>query len=142
MEIRIYDSHGHYRFHLERLKLVLEALEVGIAIGEGWGKDYAHILMPVQVYTLRILTFYDLSVIKKALMGLEYHEEGERFVDFDLYHNKRKINWTFTVLDRELDRKGHSRLFRSELMQALTATQIGEIEKIEKEIMDPHISKK
>ena len=141
VEIRIYDSHGQYRLHLERLKLVLEALEVGIAIGEGWGKDYAHILMPVKVYTLRILTFFDLSVIKKALMGLEYQEEGERFVDLDLYHNKRKFSWTSIAFDKQMDRKDHSRLFRRELMQALTGTQIEEIEKIEKKIMDLHIPK-
>jgi len=138
VEIRIYDSHGIYDLHLERMKLVLEALEIGIVIGGGWGKDYAHILMPVKVYSLRILTFYEPRVIKKALMGLEYHREGERFVDLDLYHNKRKINWTILADERKLDRKAYSRSFREDIVQALTDEQIAQIEKIEKGILHFH----
>ncbi|MBL3539601.1 hypothetical protein [Aminivibrio sp.] len=93
LEIRIYDSWGRYLDHYERLRIVLESLEAGMILGEGWGKDYAHILMAVKIYRVRLFTFLPAPVIKEILMGLEYGADGSRLVDFDLYSGKEKISW-------------------------------------------------
>ncbi|MBP9028095.1 MAG: hypothetical protein KBF46_02515, partial [Aminivibrio sp.] len=93
LEIRIYDSWGRYLDHYERLRIVLESLEAGMILGEGWGKDYAHILMAVKIYRLRLFTFLPVPAIKEILMGLEYGADGSRLVDFDLYSGKEKISW-------------------------------------------------
>ncbi len=135
VEIRIYDSYSRYMLHCRRLRLFLEACEMGLTIGEGWGKDYAHILMPLRVYTMKILTFYPPKVLKRALMGLEYSEEGERFVDFDLYFNRRKIGWTELTADRKKNREGNSMDFRKSVMDNLTDLQKQEILSIEKDIL-------
>ncbi|MPL95957.1 hypothetical protein SDC9_42131 [bioreactor metagenome] len=93
LEIRIYDSWGRYLDHYERLRIVLESLEAGMILGEGWGKDFAHILMAVKIYRLRLFTFLPPSTIKEILIGLEYGADGSRLVDFDLYSGKEKISW-------------------------------------------------
>lgn len=134
VEIRIYDSYGRYHLHCERLRLFLEACEMGLTIGEGWGKDYAHILMPLQVYTMKILTFYDLHVLKKALMALEYTEEGDRFVDFDLYSQKKKVGWTELSEDKNRNRQQHAMKFRTDVMATLSDPLKKEIHDLEKEI--------
>lgn len=93
LEIRIYDSWGGYIEHCKRLRVVLESLEAGMILGEGWGKDFAHILMAVRVYRLRLFTFFAPKEIKGILMGLEYAADGTRLVDLDLYAGKEKISW-------------------------------------------------
>jgi hypothetical protein len=135
VEIRIYDTYNRYQLHSKRLRLFLEAFEMGITVGEGWGKDYAHVLMPLQVFTMRILTFYKPVALKRALMGLEYSGEGNRFVDFDLYSNKRKIGWTTLSDDRNLDRKAYSLEFREEVMRNMPDIYKKDISEIEKEIV-------
>ncbi len=93
MEIRIYDSWGFFMEHAERLRTVLGSLEIGMILGEGWGKDFAHILMPVRVYRLRLFTFLSTLLVKEMLVGLEYAEDGSRLADFDLYSGRDKISW-------------------------------------------------
>ncbi len=135
VEIRIYDTYSRYLLHCRRLRLFLEACEMGLTIGEGWGRDYAHILMPLRVYTMKILTFYPPKVLKRALMGLEYSEEGERFVDLDLYFNRRKIGWTELTVDRNKNREENSMDFRKSVMDNLTDLHKQEIRSIEKDIL-------
>lgn len=142
VEIRIYDSYSRYQLHCSRLRLFLEACEMGLTIGEGWGKDYAHILMPLRVYTMKILTFYEPKVLKRALMGLEYSEDGERFLDLDLYFNRRKIGWTELSADRKKNRQEHSMDFRKDAMKNLTDLQYREILNIEKQIIQEKRRKK
>ena len=93
MEIRIYDSWGFFMEHAERLRTVLGSLEIGMILGEGWGKDFAHILMSVQIYRLRLFTFLSTLLVKELLIGLEYAENGDRLADFDLYSGRDKISW-------------------------------------------------
>lgn len=142
VEIRIYDAYSSYPLHCKRLRLFLEACEMGLTIGEGWGKDYAHILMPLSVYTMKILTFYQPYVLKKALMGLEYTNDGRRFVDFDLYSKKKKISWTeLSSADRK-DRKGRAMEFRAETMAELTDFYKHEILAMEKDIEEDQTRRK
>lgn len=93
MEIRVYDSWGSYMDHAERFRTVLDGLEIGMILGEGWGKDYAHILLPVRVYRFRLFTFLSAEQVKGLLVGLEYSADGERLADFDLYRGKEKVSW-------------------------------------------------
>ncbi|MEA4876655.1 MAG: hypothetical protein VB083_01975 [Aminobacterium sp.] len=143
MEVRLYDADKQYWLHTRRLRLALEGLEVCMVIGEGWGKDYAHILMPVPVYCIRILTFLEPFMVKRALMGLEYTEDGQRFVDLDLYHNRKKISWgdvpggeIVPRSERERPRTTLSMAFRKEVMAALDERECAEIQDIEEAILE------
>lgn len=135
LEIRIYDAFGRYPLHVERLTKAIEALELGLLMGEGWGKDYAHILMPVSVYCLRLSSCFDPKVVKKALIGLEYVEGQERFADFDLYETKRKISWTDVSSGQYKDRKALGSIMRQEVRDALEPDQIEELDRLEAEIL-------
>ncbi len=91
--IKIYDSYGAYQLHYERLTDVLESLELGVIMGEGWGKDAAFILLSVGVYQVRFFSYMKPKELKRYLMGLEYLEDGTRIVDLDLFLNKKKVYW-------------------------------------------------
>lgn len=93
LRINIYDSKGNYSEHYKRLMLVLNELEVGMILGETWTRDHALILYSVLAYQVRLFTLYPPEEIKKLLVGLEYSEEGQRLVDFDLYYRNKKISW-------------------------------------------------
>lgn len=135
LEIRIYDAYGRYPLHVERLTKAIDDLELGLIMGEGWGKDYAHILMPVSVYCLRLFSCFDPKVVKKALMGLEYVEGEERFADFDLYEGKRKISWTDVSAGQYKDRKALGAIMREEVRNALEQDQVDEMDRLEAEIL-------
>jgi len=118
MEIRIYDSWGYFMEHYERLRIVLAALDTGMILGEGWGKDFAHILMPVQIYRVRFFTFFSAQIVKEILMGLEYAEDGTRLADIDLYSGREKISWG--GLKTGMKRREHSgEVFRNKLFARL-----------------------
>ena len=97
MEIRIYDRYGAYSLHYDRLLEVLEELELGIVLGESWSKDYPRFLMSIEVYRVRFFSFTDPKMIKYILLGLEYLEDGTRIVDYDVYYNRKKIDWNDTI---------------------------------------------
>lgn len=92
--IKIYDAAGDYMLHYERVLHVVEELELGIVLGESWGKDSATVFLAVGVYRLRLFTFHEPKYIKKVLMALEFDEEGERLVDLDVFHHYMKMSWT------------------------------------------------
>ncbi len=118
MDIRIYDSWGFYMENYARVRTVLDGLEAGFILGEGWGKDYAHILMAVRVYRLRFFSFLPPEVIKELLMGLEYGEDGTRLVDIDLYSGKNKISWG-GLKEKRANRQELGILFREKLLSRL-----------------------
>lgn len=92
--IKIYDAAGNYMLHYNRLIQIIQALELGVVLGESWGKDSATVFLSVGVYRLRLFTFHNPKYIKKVLMGLEYDGEGQRFVDLDVFHHFMKIGST------------------------------------------------
>jgi hypothetical protein len=97
IEIRIYDRYSAYKLHYQRLADILDFLELGIILGESWGKDYPRFMMAIGVYRLRFFTFHDPKYIKKMLVGLEYVDDGTRIVDYDVYYKHKKIDWTDTL---------------------------------------------
>jgi hypothetical protein len=67
-------------------------------------------------------------------MGLEYTEEGRRFVDFDLYSNKKKVSWTELTEGEKKDRKWWAMKFRRETMAELTDFYKNDIIEVERKI--------
>lgn len=118
MDIRIYDSWGFYMENYARVRTVLDGLETGFILSEGWGKDYAHILMAVRVYRLRFFSFLPPQIIKELLMGLEYAEDGSRLADIDLYSGKNKISWG-GLKEKRANRQDLGILFRGKLLSRL-----------------------
>ncbi|HDQ92830.1 MAG TPA: hypothetical protein ENN89_01785 [Synergistetes bacterium] len=133
LEIRLYDSWDRYDLQVQRLRMVLEEMEVGLLLGEGWGKDYAHVLMPVQVYRFHLATFLEPEKIKEILMGLEYGLSGERLVDLDLYEGKKKNSWG-VMARKEEDRQMAGARYRKELAERLTPRTRRQLVDLEKEL--------
>ncbi len=135
LEIRIYDSWERYDMQSRRLRAVLEELETGLLLGEGWGKDYARVLMPVPVYRFQLATFLEPVEIKDVLMGLEYNASGERIVDLDLYDGKKKIGWQDRA-EIDEDRNATGARLRLRLWARLSPKVGDELERIEKKMAD------
>lgn len=135
MEIKIYDRYSAYDLHYERLVRVLESLEIGIILGESWAKDYPRMFMSVGVYRVRFFTFYEPKYIKKILVGLEYLEDGTRIVDYDLFNNRKKIDWTHVIEDNLRSKNLLGEKYRKEIFSKLEEKEIKDILKLEYEII-------
>lgn len=135
LEIKIYDKYEAYQLHYKRLLKILEYLELGLILGESWGKDAAHVLLLVGVYRIRFFTFYEPEFIKRILLGLEYLEDGTRIVDYDVFHKRRKIYWT-DVREKELKTKTQlSKKYRKYILDQLAENQREEIFQLEEKIL-------
>jgi hypothetical protein len=106
--INIYDAHGHYMQHLERLMMSFSDLELGFVLGQRWTRDHALVLYSVTAYQVRIFSLLPPQRIKKLLIGLEFDGQGRRFVDMDLYFRSKKVE--FSSLDKETKKKGRARV--------------------------------
>lgn len=133
LEIRVYDSWERYLLQSKRLRLVLEDLDLGLILGEGWGKDYARILMAVPVYRFHLATFAAPERVKEILMGLEYDRRGERLVDLDLFREKSKIGWQDRARKEE-DRAATGRRLREALRAELLPETIAALDGLEEEL--------
>ncbi|SNS04224.1 hypothetical protein SAMN05446037_100389 [Anaerovirgula multivorans] len=111
LRINIYDVQGKYQEHYDRLNFVLNQLELGMVLEEGWTKDHALTLFTVLAYQIRLFTFYKPEEIKRILLGLEYDGDGNRWVDLDLYYRNRKISWV------DIDKKKGKRIKTQECLQ-------------------------
>jgi len=90
--IKVYDTDKRYEENIERLLLVIEDLDIGFVVGEGWDWDYPRPFMRVPVYKLKLLTWEDPVRVKFLLKGLEYRGY-KRFCDIDVFVGKKKIDW-------------------------------------------------
>jgi hypothetical protein len=90
--IRIYDTEKRYEENIERLLLVLEDLDLGFVISEGWDWDYPRPFMRIRVYKVKLITWEDPLRIKFLLKGLEY-KGYNRFADIDVFVEGEKIPW-------------------------------------------------
>jgi hypothetical protein len=134
--ISLYDAYGNYEKHYQRLVQVFSGLETGLVLGEGWTKDYAHIVMSIMVYQIKLFSFASPVDIKKILIGLEYDDTGHRMADLDLYIKKRKVSWTEVQKDQKEKRtkKDEGIFLRSELMKKLPEKEKDRILELENEI--------
>lgn len=134
LEIRIYDSWGNFREHLERVRIVFQGLDAVVVLSEGWGKDYAHILMPVTVYRLEIVTFLSPGDVKKILLGLEYSKKGMRIVDLDLYFGGEKVSWG-GLARRKNQREELGREMREMLLERLHPADLEKLDAAEEALV-------
>lgn len=134
-EIKIYDRYSQYRLHYQKLLKIIEDLEIGLILGESWGKDSALFFLNVEVYRIRLFTFYDPKYIKEILLGMEYIDSGLRIVDYDLFYKRRKINWTAAKDKENTDRVSLGKKHRNRIFSQLNPSQIKEIIEIEDKIL-------
>lgn len=123
LRINIYDAHGNYSLHLQRLVQVLEELEVGLILAERWTRDHAFALLSVTAYQVRLFSHWHPLAIKSLVLGLEYNAEGKRIVDIDLYYKNQKLNWVQTIKGKgRQSRATVGVAARAELMAKLSVT--------------------
>ncbi|MDI3474357.1 MAG: hypothetical protein PWQ95_85 [Thermococcaceae archaeon] len=90
--IKVYDTQKRYDENIARLMMVLEDLDLGFVVGEGWDWDHPRPFMRVPVYKLKLLTWEDPIRVKFLLKGLEYRGYS-RFCDIDVFVEGKKIDW-------------------------------------------------
>ncbi len=135
IEIRIFDRYSAYKLHYDRLIELFENLELGIVLGESWSKDYPRLFMSVEVYRVRFFTFHDPKYIKKLLLGMEYLEDGTRIVDYDVYFNQKKMDWTDVLEKKDPRARNLSGLkYRQEIFSRLSSKDAEVFLELEKEI--------
>ncbi len=136
MEIRIFDRYSEYKLHYERLINIVEWLELGIVLGESWGKDYPRPMMSVEIYRVRFFSYYDPIYIKKILLGLELLDDGTRIVDYDLYFNRKKLNWSDAAEDEGIKvRHLLGVKYRGEILSRLNEQEVAELHEMEDKIL-------
>lgn len=136
IEIRIYDRYSAYDLHYERLANILDYMDLGIILGESWTKDYPRFMMAVGVYRLRFFTFLDPKYIKKILVGLEHLDDGTRIVDYDVYFQRKKMDWTDALMEGD-PRTRHllGLKYRKEIYDRLSLQEADKIRRQEEEIL-------
>ncbi len=92
LTIKIYDTEKRYEENIERLMMVIEDLDLGFIVGEGWDWDYPRPFMRVPVYKLKLLTWEKPERVKFLLKGLEYRGY-KRLCDIDVFVGGKKIDW-------------------------------------------------
>jgi hypothetical protein len=136
VEIRIYDRYSAYKLHYQRLEAVFDSMDLGIILGESWTKDHPRLMMEVDVYRLRFFTFLDPKYIKKILLGLEYLEDGTRIVDYDVYYQRKKIDWSDTLTKEDPHTRHLLGLkYNRHIFTRLSEREAVSIKKIEEEIL-------
>ncbi|NJE60867.1 hypothetical protein [Thermococcus sp. 21S7] len=93
LTIKVYDTDKRYDENIERLMMVIENLDLGFVVGEGWDWDYPRPFMRVPVYKLKLLTWEDPVRVKFLLKGIEY-VGYKRLCDIDVFLEGKKIHWT------------------------------------------------
>ncbi|ASJ06878.1 hypothetical protein [Thermococcus pacificus] len=93
LTIKIYDTEKRYEENIERLMMVIEDLDLGFVVGEGWDWDYPRPFMRVPVYKLKLLTWEKPERVKFLLKGIEY-VGYKRLCDIDVFVEGKKIHWT------------------------------------------------
>ncbi len=135
LEIRIFDRYSEYKLHYERLLNMMEWLELGIILGESWGKDNPRPMMSVDVYRVRFFTFHNPIHIKKILLGLELLDDSTRIVDYDLYYNRKKINWSDAADEGIKIRHLIGIKYRKEILAKLSEAEITQLNGMEDKIL-------
>ncbi len=135
IEIRVFDLFSEYKLHYARLADILDYLQLGLILGESWGKDYPMVLMSVDVYRVRFFTFYEPKYIKKILLGMEHLDDGTRIVDYDVYFNRKKIYWTEANDHKMRNRESISKKYRNEIFSKLSESETKKILELEGQIL-------
>ncbi len=130
-KINIYDYWGRYNLQHERITTVIEDLELGFILGEIWSIDHPFVLMSVPVYQIQLFSYMNPKEVKRILMSLEYDEQGKRLVDFDLYFQKKKVEWGGVEKGRQTNRIDVALSYREKYMSMLTAESREKLARLE-----------
>ncbi|MTI67051.1 MAG: hypothetical protein FH753_10710 [Firmicutes bacterium] len=136
LDIKIYDAYEEYKLHYERLLHIVESLELGLILGESWGKDTVSIFRAVKIYRLKLFTFYQPEYIKKILIGLEHLQDGTRIVDYDLFYKRKKISWTSLKDRNKMSKDEIGKIMRSNILSKLNDVEKEINEKFEEKIKE------
>lgn len=136
--IKIYDSYECYNLQYKRLTIVLEEMNCGLILGEGWGRDAALSFHSVGVYQLRLFTYLEPKTIKKIVLGLEYNQNGDRIVDYDLFVKRKKIYWTTLRKEKNQERDALGIYLRNELFKKLSEASKVKLYTLEYQIDKEH----
>lgn len=136
LEVKVYDRYGEYRLQLERIVLVVNALELGLILGESWSTDSPRFMMRIDVYRLRIMSFLAPERVKGIMLGLEYLDDGLRVGDYDLFRHERKVHWSDAEVEGLKDREGLGLHYRREILGLLTPEVRGELFELEKKLRE------
>lgn len=130
LTININDKYEDFKTHYNRLIYVLDRLGTGMILKEGYSEDNGF-FSSTEVYKITLYTYMEPVEIKKILFALEYLENGERIVDFDLYHKKKKIH-VDDIRIRGIDSLDDlSMHYRQQLYKSLESDDIEYIRSIE-----------
>ncbi|ABO50007.1 hypothetical protein Dred_1477 [Desulforamulus reducens MI-1] len=135
VRLNIYDADDYYEIHARRLELVLEDLEAGLILGEVWTKDHALTLFSVAAYQIRLFTMMEPLELKTLLLGMEYDAKGNRFVDIDLYHRQRKIEWGAIAKRLPFGRNKSGLHYRNQLYHRLSQKTLQRLLELEKSLL-------
>ncbi len=129
--IKVYDTEKRYEANLERLFLVIEDLDWGFVVSEGWDWDYPRPFMRVPIYKLKLITWEKPERVKFLLKGLEY-SGYRRFCDIDVFLEGKKISWV--SIARGLEKFELAKKAREELESLLSPGVLENLHEIEKEL--------
>lgn len=132
LTVKIYDTARRYDENVERVMLVIEDLDVGFIVGEGWDWDYPRPFMRVPVYRLKIITWERPERIKFLLKGLEYRGY-KRLCDIDVFENGKKISWV--EVSKGMEKLELARKAREELERLLSREAKERLENIEEKLI-------
>lgn len=137
VEIKIYDANGKFDIHRQRLWMATQGLQIGVVLAERWGKDQAMAMMSVPIYMVKIFTPMQVQEIKRIAMGLEYNEMGQRFADFDVFFNDKKVG-AYTELETHpgFTRNDIGMLYRNEMLKNMDSDTRNELLRLEKKLRE------
>ncbi|WP_324735414.1 hypothetical protein VFC49_09800 [Thermococcus sp. SY098] len=131
--IRLYDNMKRYEENIERLLLVLEDLDLGYAVSEGWDWDYPRPFMRIRVYKIKLITWEDPLRIKFLLKGLEYRGY-KRLADIDVFVEGKKLHW-IDVAEKHESKFELAKAAREELERLLSEDVKKKLHKIEAKLL-------
>ena len=133
LTIIIKDKFEDYKTHYDRLIYILDCLGAGMVLKEGWSEESSRFFSGSigGGYKLTLYTYMEPLEIKKVLFSLEYMENGERIVDFDLYYKKKKIHWDELKIKGINTKENLSDHYRQELYKSLEEEDILYLQSLE-----------
>lgn len=131
LTINIRDKYEDYKNHYNRLIYALDCIGAGMVLKEGYSEDNSRFFSTTNVYKVILYTYMEPAEIKKVLLALEYMENGERIVDFDLYYKKRKVHWSDVKMPNLKSAEKLSEYYRLKLYESMEPDDIDYVRSIE-----------
>ncbi len=132
LTIKVYDIEKRYEENIERLMTVIEDLDLGFIVGEGWDWDYPRPFMRVPVYKLKLLTWEKPERVKFLLKGIEY-VGYKRLCDIDVFVGGKKIDWV--ELGKYKSKFDLAKAAREELEKHLSEDVLRRLEETERRLV-------